>query len=362
MVNIKGIIGNEKGEISLLSLIEQVQKETGDTVHVLIDSIGGDLEVGFSMYNYLLSLDKQIVTESVNNCASAATLPFIAGSVRIAGCPIMIHNPYIRNVSGDSEVLRSAADWIEEKERQAEAIYSQHTTLDMQTLSELMRSETYMSPAQAVTLGFATEAKQIALAKLSDNNNINKNEKKMSEKKKNVSATIRELLGLKSRAGAGLRAFALELTTAEGATLTVEREEGKPEVGDKASPDGSHTMTDGYVIVVEKGVIAEILEPAAEEQGEANETIAETIAEIEAIVEELKKELAQARAMAKSAEDISILNAVRMAGGAEKVFKGFKGVYKPQARIGVQARNRVQQTKTGKFQDKLAKLKQEKGI
>lgn len=56
----------------------------------------------------------------------------------------------------------------------------------------------------------------------------------------------------------------LDLSTADGSTLTVEREDGEPQVGDTASPDGEHLMPDGSTIVVEGGVIAEIRDPEEE--------------------------------------------------------------------------------------------------
>lgn len=335
MIHIKGIIGNEEGEVSLLNLIEQVQKEQSDTIYILIDSNGGDLEVGFSMYEYLLSLDKQVTTESVNNCASAATLPFIAGTIRIAGCPIMIHNPFIPQLAGDSEFLRIAADWVEEKEKKAEKIYSDRTKLNINTISELMRAETYLSPNQAVSLGFATQAKQIALARLDINPNTNKNESKMSKEQKSAGDIIREALGLKPKVKneEPPKVLGMDLTTANGATLTVEREEGNPQVGDVASPDGSHPMPDGSVIVVEGGVITEIVEVQNTTDQEAENAADAAIEEMTSIIEDLKEELVQAKALAKTSDEIKILNAVRMAGGAEKVFQNFKGIYRPQARV-----------------------------
>ena len=52
--------------------------------------------------------------------------------------------------------------------------------------------------------------------------------------------------------------ISMELTDAEGNILTVEREEGEPQVGDAASPDGEHVMPDGKTIIVIDGVITEI--------------------------------------------------------------------------------------------------------
>ena len=58
------------------------------------------------------------------------------------------------------------------------------------------------------------------------------------------------------RATGGARAK--DLNTADGQTITDEREEGDPQVGDKASPDGTFEMPDGKTIVVEDGVITDI--------------------------------------------------------------------------------------------------------
>lgn len=362
MVQIKGIIGNEPGEVSLLSLVEQVQKEQGDTIHVLIDSVGGDIEVGFAMYDYLLSLGKVVITESVNCCASAATLPFIAGSKRIAGCPIMIHNPYLVGVSGDGEMLRSAAEFVEQAEKKAEKIYSERTSIDATVLSELMKSDTYMSPSQAVSLGFATEAKQVVLAKLTNPNN-NKKETKMSKPEKGLGQMLKELLTGKPKvsAAAVAIAYAMELQTADGSTLTIDREEGAPQVGDNASPDGTFTMPDGSVVVVLDGVITEITNVENAEEAEITEedvnevvtTIEELVEERDKLLEEVeeqKKELVQAR---------KVMNAIKMAGGYDKVFGQFKTSYKPQARSG--QRDNKQEVQSNALKDKVNELKAKGG-
>ena len=41
----------------------------------------------------------------------------------------------------------------------------------------------------------------------------------------------------------------------------MERDEGEPQVGDTASPDGEHVMPDGKTIIVTDGVITEIKDP-----------------------------------------------------------------------------------------------------
>ena len=134
---------------------------------------------------------------------------------------------------------------------------------------------------------------------------------------------------------------AMELNTADGQTLTVEREEGDPQVGDKASPDGTFEMPDGKTIVVEDGVITDI-QTAGNEGGEGgsasstdNDTVAKLQQQVAALKQQLndtKAQLASAQKLAKSKEDMRILNAVKMAGGAEKVLAGFSSHYQPAQR------------------------------
>jgi ATP-dependent Clp protease protease subunit len=121
---------------------------------------------------------------------------------------------------------------------------------------------------------------------------------------------------------------AMELNTADGVVLNVEREDGEPQVGDKATPDGEFMMPDGVVIVVENGVITEI---RPKEDAPVVEVMRDRIAELEKENEELKQRLAEAEANAKTTEDLRILNAVKM-GGGEKALALIKSSYKPKER------------------------------
>ena len=64
MITIKGIIGTGKSEVGLLSVIEQLQRENSSHVHVLIDSLGGDLDEAISVHNYLRNCGKEVKTNT----------------------------------------------------------------------------------------------------------------------------------------------------------------------------------------------------------------------------------------------------------------------------------------------------------
>lgn len=168
---------------------------------------------------------------------------------------------------------------------------------------------------------------------------------------------------------------AMELNTADGQTLTVEREEGDPQVGDKASPDGTFEMPDGKTIVVENGVITDIQTAGNEgneggeggDGGSASSTDNDTVAKLQKQVAALKQQLndtkaalAGAQKLAKSKEDMRILNAVKMAGGAEKVLAGYSSHYQPAQRqpSGKGAGDNVNAVEEGKnaIKERLAKL------
>ena len=165
----------------------------------------------------------------------------------------------------------------------------------------------------------------------------------------------------------------MELNTADGQTLTVEREEGDPQVGDKASPDGTFEMPDGKTIVVEDGVITDIqtadntdTDDTDNEGGEggdggsASSTDNEIVAKLKQQLNDTKAQLAGAQKLAKSKEDMRILNAVKMAGGAEKVLAGYSSHYQPAQRqpSGKGAGDNVNAVEEGKnaIKERLAKL------
>jgi ATP-dependent Clp protease protease subunit len=242
-------------------------------------------------------------------------------------------------------------------------LYVERCGCNREEIQALMNEDKYITAERAMELGFIGSLIEPASAKATDNiiNQINE-----SDKMDKVEVKKNWLQRLLAKAGFGtiedtdtLPVLDMELHTATGATLTIEREEGAPQVGDKAQPNGEHPMPDGSVIVVEDGVIVEIREKVEEvegeptitesndadtEKGEASAEVVDTAsldavindlkAENDALrakVEELEKELDTAKANAKSNDDLRILNAVKMAGG-EKALAQFASHFVPEAR------------------------------
>ena len=189
---------------------------------------------------------------------------------------------------------------------------------------------------EAVALGFVQEVLPPVSASIENtkpNNIMNDKQNKMG-----VLSALANFLGIKVALEED-KAQALVLMTNEGAELTVERNDGEDiEVGDKASPDGEHTLDDGTVVVVADGVITEI-RPAEDTPEDTDEgkcgddekkALEERIAALEA-------ENAELKAAQKSDEEQRILSRVQKAGGMAWLDKVSKSSYTPSKRVVVSA-------------------------
>lgn len=323
MINIKGVIGEDITFVNFLAQLEDEKQNANRLIEINIDSIGGFVDDGLAIYYALLNLKNEgykISTRCMNNCASIASVIFMAGDTRVASTPIMIHNPWVSGVEGDARTLSDRSKDLQSAEKELEEIYQTYCTLSPEIISDLMDYETYITPDEAVSLGFATESASLVVAKINVSN-INKNVKKMGNSKTTWNA-------LKDKMKASLnknKMYALELETVDGTMLQVDREEGLPQVGDSASPDGVFELPEGLVITVVDGIVTEVTEISPEE--------APVPEEIVTYIEELISEIEGLKAQVKTNDEKKILNAVKLAGGMAKLLAGKTGsTYKPESR------------------------------
>lgn len=224
-----------------------------------------------------------------------------------------------------------------------------------------MNEDRYIDTERALQLGIIGEVAMPLSASKKERAQANINNKKSDEMADEMKVEVKASVLDRILAKLGLKSLedfkedepmqGMELNKADGDVLTVEREDGEPEVGDVARPDGEHVMPDGKVIVVEDGVIVEIrpaqeapegVDESDEEKGGSEETelddrdeeeqrLRERIAELEKENEELRQRLEDAEKNAKTADDLRVLNAVKMAGG-EKALAQFASSHKPDGR------------------------------
>jgi ATP-dependent Clp protease protease subunit len=305
--------------------------EEDKTIDLRLNCRGGSVSEGWAIYDKLRDSGKEIAVTVEGICASMATVLLLSAPkgkrTAMPNAELLIHDPYIPEYTlADAyraEDLRAIADSLEADTNKLLDLYVERTGADRAELQAIMDEDKRMSVSEAKRLGFIDEIKVPSTAKESNNSNF----KNMKEKVTVGKGWLDRIL---AKAGYAKmedvpEVVNMELSTDDGATLTIEREEGDPQVGDAASPDGEHVMPDGSTIVVAGGVITEI-RPAEEEEGDEDK---------DARIAELERQLEEARAQAKSANDLKILNAVKMAGG-EKFLAKHCSSYKVQGRAQTQ--------------------------
>lgn len=322
-----------------------------NAIDVRLHCDGGSVVEGWGIYDRLRATGKEITCTVEGNAASMATVIMMAAPKErrraYKSALICVHNPWVPGYAlGDtltSSELEKAATDLKEMQEKMLNLYVERCECDREEMQALMDEDKYIGVERAKELGLIGEIIAPASAKKQGLVFNNKKSKKMA-KEKDEKVEVKASLLDRALARLGLKnidelAKGMDLSTSDGQTLTVEREEGEPQVGDKASPDGTFVMPDGKTIIVKDGVISDIqtTSSGSEEEEEGSE-LEKRVAELESEVKELQEKLEnsenarkQAEAMAKTQEDLRILNAVKIAGG-EKALAKISSDYKPAPR------------------------------
>lgn len=125
-------------------------------VVVNLNSPGGDLFEGMTIYNLLREHEGNVTVKVLGIAASAASIIAMAGDeilIARAGF-LMIHNTWVIAV-GNRNDLREWADTLEPFDAAMADIYAARTGLDTKKVGKMMDAETYIGGAAAVEQGFA---------------------------------------------------------------------------------------------------------------------------------------------------------------------------------------------------------------
>ncbi|MGI6436400.1 MAG: head maturation protease, ClpP-related [Syntrophomonadaceae bacterium] len=138
-----------------------------DELIVRINSPGGNVFAGQTIYSLLKSHKAKITVYIDGLAASAASVVAMAGDEIIMprNAMMMIHNPWLMAM-GDSRELRKAADMLDQvRETIIVAYQSKAVDMEKDKLIELMDDETWMTADEALEYGFidkVDEANQAA--------------------------------------------------------------------------------------------------------------------------------------------------------------------------------------------------------
>lgn len=293
---IYGEIGRGLGNNSVKSVSEQIDKNASDYV-LHIASPGGDVFEGYGIYNILKNTGKPIETHIEAVTASIATLVAFAGEKIVMNktSQFMIHNPYISDLKGDSRELRNAANQLDKIKSLLMDVASRRAArngkaISSEDLSKLYDNETWMTPEEAMNMGFVDDVQDAikAVAK------IDLNQIKNMEKETWLQSVIKNLFGNKKFKNE----FAETLQDGTAVIVMSEDEDwtGKQIVTQtgEALPPGDYTLASGKVISVgENSTISQVKEAAA----------AENNTEDMSKIKELETQLAAANEALKAAQE-----------------------------------------------------------
>ena len=329
-------------------------------IDVELHSCGGSCIEGYAIYDALRASGKEISCTVVGTCASMATVILLAAPRErrsmYPNARLLIHNPHFSALDGMAtiESLTRALDSLQTEKERMIAIYTERTGASREALEAQMSTDDWFGSDKAIELGFISYVVPAASA------SINNKQNRMNGKKVSVAEAFKMLgvaLGVIKN-----DAKALTVTTSTGETLEVNRDGGEIQVGDEASPDGTHVLEDGRTIVVQDGVVTEIREASEENEEEAKgdvEESAEVVTEgnveaevtieaneeseepnalqvendaLKAQIEQMQNELNAIKASVKSEDENRILAAVEKAGGEAWLTKAAASNYVPAGR------------------------------
>lgn len=262
--------------------------EEGDNeIDIKLHCPGGDSIEGWAIYDALRNSGKTISATIEGECSSMATIILLAAPKErrfgFENARMCIHNPAVAWLDLWSDE-RLTADEIKnlkakltaqeisliEEQNKILNLYVERTGADREELQSLMNEDKYVDMARATKLGFIAST----LAPNTDSKKNHKSTKSSKMAKEQIKIENRIVKKLLSLAGIAkiedVQILDQKITAADGTEFTVEREDGDPQVGDKAYPNGTYVLEDGTTIVVADEVI-ESITPASNGEGEGGD-------------------------------------------------------------------------------------------
>lgn len=168
---IYGPIGREDNNPT--EFITQLKAINANTLHIHINSPGGDMFAGHAIYGMIKNFKGKKITHIDGLAASAASIIAMAGDeiVMPKNTLLMIHNASTI-AYGDSQEFSRVADNLVKMNQTMQAVYAAKTKLPPEQITAMMDKETWLTAAEAKELGFIdTVTNEIELDSYFDNEN-----------------------------------------------------------------------------------------------------------------------------------------------------------------------------------------------
>jgi ATP-dependent Clp protease, protease subunit len=127
-----------------------------DTLRLRINSPGGSVFDSFAIYNLLKSSPAKVIVTVDGVAASGASIVAMAGdTIEMAqGAFMMIHSP-VNLEYGDADAMRQMAELLDKVTAQLVDTYAKRTKQPVAKIAEMLQTDTWLTPFEAIELGFA---------------------------------------------------------------------------------------------------------------------------------------------------------------------------------------------------------------
>lgn len=159
-INIYGEITSwdwRESDISSFTLSKQLESLDVNKINLYINSYGGEVAEGLAIYNALKRHKAKVTTYCDGFAASISSVIFMAGDERVMSNAslLMIHNAWAYTAGNANELRKQAADLDVITQASVNA-YLSEVNINEEKLKEMLDNETWISPQDALEMGFAT--------------------------------------------------------------------------------------------------------------------------------------------------------------------------------------------------------------
>lgn len=315
-------------------------EDDDNEIDLRIHCAGGNCDEGWAVYDKLRTSGKGITATIDGECSSMATVLLLAAPKErrfgMKHASLCVHDPasaYLPMVGGirltyeelekvKSDLAEQQKHLLEEKQRILN-LYVERTGTDRETLEKLMGEDKYIGMEEAKELGFIGAILEPNTAIKKRKFNVNKKNQMAKEKITIENRVVKKLLALSGLAKIeDVKIVDQKITAADGTEFTVEREDGDPQVGDRAYPNGTYVLEDGTEIVVADELVESVTPAESDDDDEEAEDLKEQVTsltdEVSALTKQVKALQVEKEALenkAKKDDEQKILDIVKKAGG-----------------------------------------------
>ena len=144
---------------AVISQILHLDAENPDAeITLYIDSPGGSVTAGLSIYDVMQAVSADIHTVCVGTAASMAAVLFASGDRReiLRHGEVMIHDPLVSGgISGSALTVQDKSNRLMDKRKLLCGILAQHTGKSVKQIYKVTAKDTYFGAEEAVAFGLA---------------------------------------------------------------------------------------------------------------------------------------------------------------------------------------------------------------